>query len=323
MQIKNITDPIRDYLDLFDKRFSESLELEGFFIDDIIKYILEKRGKKIRPILTFLAAKISGGITSQTIRCALILELLHTASLIHDDVIDESDKRRGKKTLNRIWGNNTAVLFGDYLYGKCLELIETQSDFNLLPKFAKIGSELPLGELLQKQVAEGIDYSEETYYKVIGKKTATMMEASAELGAISSGATKDVVNLLKNFGFYMGLAFQVRDDILDFSPEFNTGKPYGNDIKEKKKTLPLIYLLDDSNKEERDEILKFVNRDDKSEKEILELIEKVNKGGYLEKANDKVQSFCKLAEIQLNDFKDSESKTGLIDLLYSLANRKK
>lgn len=323
MQIKNITYPIRDYLDLFDKRFSESLELEGFFIDDIIKYILEKRGKKIRPILTFLAAKISGGITSQTIRCALILELLHTASLVHDDVIDESDKRRGRKTLNRIWGNDTAVLFGDYLYGKCLELIETQSDFNLLPKFAKIGSELPLGELLQKQVAEGIDYSEETYYKVIGKKTAAMMEASAELGAISSGATKEVVNSLKNFGFYMGLAFQVRDDILDFSPEFNTGKPYGNDIKEKKKTLPLIYLLDASNEEERKEILKFVNQDDKSDKEILELIEKVNKGGYLEKANEKVQSFCKLAEIQLNDFKDSESKTGLIDLLYSLANRTK
>ena len=323
MQIKNITYPIRDYLDLFDKRFSESLELEGFFIDDIIKYILEKRGKKIRPILTFLAAKISGGITSQTIRCALILELLHTASLVHDDVIDESDKRRGRKTLNRIWGNDTAVLFGDYLYGKCLELIETQSDFNLLPKFAKIGSELPLGELLQKQVAEGIDYSEETYYKVIGKKTAAMMEASAELGAISSGATKEVVNSLKNFGFYMGLAFQVRDDILDFSPEFNTGKPYGNDIKEKKKTLPLIYLLDASNEEERKEILKFVNQEEKSDKEILELIEKVNKGGYLEKANDKVQSFCKLAEIQLNDFKDSESKTGLIDLLYSLANRTK
>ncbi|MDD2192390.1 MAG: polyprenyl synthetase family protein [Bacteroidales bacterium] len=323
MQIKNITYPIRDYLDLFDKRFSESLELEGFFIDDIIKYILEKRGKKIRPILTFLAAKISGGITSQTIRCALILELLHTASLVHDDVIDESDKRRGRKTLNRIWGNDTAVLFGDYLYGKCLELIETQSDFNLLPKFAKIGSELPLGELLQKQVAEGIDYSEETYYKVIGKKTAAMMEASAELGAISSGATKEVVNSLKNFGFYMGLAFQVRDDILDFSPEFNTGKPYGNDIKEKKKTLPLIYLLDASNEEERKEILKFVNQEEKSDKEILELIEEVNKGGYLEKANEKVQSFCKLAEIQLNDFKDSESKTGLIDLLYSLANRTK
>lgn len=323
MQTKHITDPIQHYLELFDKRFSESLELEGFFIDDIIKYILEKRGKKIRPILTFLSANICGGVTSQTIRCALILELLHTASLVHDDVIDQSDKRRGDNTLNKLWGNNTAVLFGDYLYGKCLELIETQSDFNLLPKFAKIGSELPLGELLQKEVSEGVDYSEETYYKVIGKKTAAMMEVSAELGAISAGATKEEINSLKTFGFYMGLAFQVMDDILDFSPEFNTGKPYGNDIKEKKKTLPLIYLLNDSSQEEKDEILKFINQEEKSEKEILELIEKVNKGGYLEKADEKVQSFCKLAEIQLNGFKDSESKTGLIELLYSLANRKK
>lgn len=323
MHIKNITDPIQEYLDLFDKRFSESLELEGFFIDDIIKYILEKKGKKIRPILTFLAAKIAGGITSQTIRCALILELLHTASLVHDDVVDESDKRRGDITLNKIWGNSTAVLFGDYLYGKCLELVETKSDYNLLPKFAKLGYDLPLGELLQKSVSESFDYSEETYYKVIKKKTATMMEISAELGAISAGANEEVIDALKNFGHYMGLAFQIRDDILDLSPEFNTGKPYGNDIKEKKKTLPIIYLLNDSSDNEKTGILNFINQDKKSEEEILELIDKIDKGGYLDKANEKVQSFCKLAEKQLEVFKDSQSKAGLIELLYTLANRKK
>lgn len=323
MHIKNITDPIQEYLDLFDKKFSESLELEGFFIDDIIKYILEKKGKKIRPILTFLAAKIAGGITSQTIRCALILELLHTASLVHDDVVDESDKRRGDITLNKIWGNSTAVLFGDYLYGKCLELVETKSDYNLLPKFARLGSDLPLGELLQKSVSESFDYSEETYYKVIKKKTATMMEISAELGAISAGANEEVIDALKNFGHYMGLAFQIRDDILDLSPEFNTGKPYGNDIKEKKKTLPIIYLLNDSSDNEKTGILNFINQDKKSEEEILELIDKIDKGGYLDKANEKVQSFCKLAEKQLEVFKDSQSKAGLIELLYTLANRKK
>lgn len=323
MHIKNITDPIQEYLDLFDKKFSESLELEGFFIDDIIKYILEKKGKKIRPILTLLSAKIAGGITSQTIRCALILELLHTASLVHDDVVDESDKRRGDITLNKIWGNSTAVLFGDYLYGKCLELVETKSDYNLLPKFAKLGYDLPLGELLQKSVSESFDYSEETYYKVIKKKTATMMEVSAELGAISAGAKKEVIDALKNFGHYMGLAFQIRDDILDLSPEFNTGKPYGNDIKEKKKTLPIIYLLNDSSDNEKTGILNFINQDKKSEEEILELIDKIDKGGYLDKANEKVQSFCKLAEKQLEVFKDSQSKAGLIELLYTLANRKK
>lgn len=322
MDLKNITSPIRDYLDLFDKRFSESILLEGFFIDDLIKYIFENSGKKIRPIITFLSAKIAGGVTSQTIRCALILELLHTASLVHDDVIDESEKRRGSNTLNSIWGNNTAVLFGDYLYGKCLEIIETESDFKLLPIFAKIGRDLPLGELLQKDVSERLDYSEDSYFKVIGKKTAAMMEVSTEIGAMSAGAEKEIVNSLKTFGFYMGLAFQVRDDILDYSPQYNTGKPFGNDIKEKKITLPLIYLLNDSSEKEREEILQFINRDDKTEKEILSLINKVNEGGYIEKANEKVFSFCRLAEIQLNGFKESESKSGLIELLYKLADRK-
>lgn len=150
-----------------------------------------------------------------------------------------------------------------------------------------------------------------------------MMEISAELGAISAGANEEVIDALKNFGHYMGLAFQIRDDILDLSPEFNTGKPYGNDIKEKKKTLPIIYLLNDSSDNEKTRILNFINKDKKSEEEILELIDKIDKGGYLDKANKKVQSFCKLAEKQLEAFKDSRSKAGLIELLYTLANRKK
>ncbi len=322
MDLKNITYPIEDYIDLFDKRFSECISLEGFFVDDITKYILEKGGKKVRPILTFLAAKVAGGITSQTIRCALILELLHAASLVHDDVIDESEKRRGNDTINIRWGNNTAVLFGDYLYGKCLELIETESDFRLLPIFAKIGRELPLGELLQKDVSERLDYSEEIYFKVIEKKTAALLEVSTELGAMSASADIETIKSLKGFGFYTGLAFQVRDDILDFSPEYITGKPFGNDIKEKKITLPLIYLLNDLSEREREEILSFINQDNKRDKDVLALIKKVDDGGYLQKAEEKVLSFCHLAEIQLNGFKESESKKSLIELLYLLANRK-
>lgn len=322
MDLKNITYPIQDYIDLFDKRFYECISMEGFFIDDITRYILEKGGKKVRPIITFLAAKVAGGVTSQTIRCALILELLHTTSLVHDDVIDESEKRRGKDTVNTIWGNNTAVLIGDYLYGRCLEIIETESDFKLLPIYAKIGRELPLGELLQKDVSDKLDYSEDSYFKVIGKKTAALMEVSTELGAISAGANAEAISRLKTFGFYMGLAFQVRDDILDFSPEYNTGKPFGNDIKEKKITLPLIYLLNDLSVKERDVILHFIKHDEKKDKDILSLIKKVSDGGYLEKAEEKVLDFCRLAEIQLGGFKESESKKSLIELLYSLAKRK-
>lgn len=321
MDLKNITHPIRDYLELFDKRFSESVSVEGFFVDEISDYILHQSGKKIRPILTFLSAKATNGVTSQTIRCALILELLHTASLVHDDIIDESDKRRGKDTLNFKWGNNTAVLYGDYLYGKCLEILETESDFKLLPIFAKITSKLPLGELMQKDVSERKDYSEESYFKVISNKTAAMMEVAAEIGAMSTGASTEEIQNLKSFGYYMGLAFQIRDDILDFFPEYNTGKPFGNDIKEKKITLPLIFLLNESSPKEREEILEFIQQDNKKEKDILDLINRVRDEGFIEKSEEKVKMFCHLAEIQLNRFRDSDSKTSLIDLLYTSAKR--
>lgn len=287
MDLKNITHPIRDYLELFDKRFSESVSLEGFFIDDISEYILKQSGKKIRPILTFLSAKITKGVTSQTIRCALILELIHTASLIHDDVIDDSEKRRGKETLNFIWGNNAAVLYGDYIYGKCLEVIETESDFKLLPTLAKITSNLPLGELMQKDVSERLDYSEESYFKVISNKTAAMMEVAAEIGAMSAGAETEDIQSLKSFGYYMGLAFQIRDDILDYFPEFNTGKPFGNDIKEKKITLPLIFLLNESSQKDREEILNFIKQDNKKEKDILNLINRVRDEGFVDRAEEK------------------------------------
>ncbi len=321
MDLTNITHPIRDYLELFDKRFAESVSLEGFFIDDISKYVLNQSGKKIRPTLTFLSAKATNGITSQTIRCALILELIHTASLVHDDVIDNSEKRRGKDTLNFIWGNNTAVLYGDYLYGKCLEVIETESDFKLLPIFSKVTSKLPMGELMQKDVSERLDYSEDSYYKVIGYKTAAMMEVAAEIGAISAGASIEEIQSLKSFGYYMGLAFQIRDDILDFFPEYNTGKPFGNDIKEKKITLPLIFLLNESSPKEREEILEFIKQDDKEEKDILNLINRVRDGGFVDKAEEKSMMFCNLAKIQLNSFKETESKNSLIELLYSTAKR--
>ena len=321
MDLKNITHPIRDYLELFDKRFSESVSLEGFFIDDISEYILKQSGKKIRPILTFLSAKITKGVTGQTIRCALILELIHTASLIHDDVIDDSEKRRGKETLNFIWGNNAAVLYGDYIYGKCLEVIETESDFKLLPTLAKITSNLPLGELMQKDVSERLDYSEESYFKVISNKTAAMMEVAAEIGAMSAGAETEDIQSLKSFGYYMGLAFQIRDDILDYFPEFNTGKPFGNDIKEKKITLPLIFLLNESSQKDREEILNFIKQDNKKEKDILNLINRVRDEGFVDRAEEKVMMFCNLAEIQLNRYKDTDAKSSLIELLHSSAKR--
>lgn len=321
MSLKEIIYPIQSYIELFDRKFSECISAEGFFVDDISKYVFKKQGKKIRPIITFLSANIAGRVTDQTIRCAVILELLHTASLVHDDVLDQSDMRRGEGTVNKIWGENTAVLFGDYLYGKCLELIETESDFMLMPIYAKIGKELPLGELLQKEVSENLDYSEDSYYKVISKKTAALLEVSAEIGAKSAKADIEIVNSLKTFGYYAGLAFQIKDDILDFSSDGKTGKPYGNDIREKKITLPLIYMLNDLSPKEREEVLSFIKSDDKSEDMIQELIYKVKDGDYLNKAEEQVKHFCSIAEIQLRVFENTQYKESLVKLLYFLVER--
>ena len=223
--------------------------------------------------------------------------------------------------MNFIWGNNAAVLYGDYIYGKCLEVIETESDFKLLPTLAKITSNLPLGELMQKDVSERLDYSEESYFKVISNKTAAMMEVAAEIGAMSAGAETEDIQSLKSFGYYMGLAFQIRDDILDYFPEFNTGKPFGNDIKEKKITLPLIFLLNESSQKDREEILNFIKQDNKKEKDILNLINRVRDEGFVDRAEEKVMMFCNLAEIQLNRYKDTDAKSSLIELLHSSAKR--
>ncbi|MDR0971848.1 MAG: polyprenyl synthetase family protein [Bacteroidales bacterium] len=317
MNLDNISTTIREQLNVFEQQFQRTITLEGFFIDDIIKYVINIQGKQIRPILTLLSAKLAGGVTEQTMRCAIITELLHTASLIHDDVIDRSDKRRGEKSVNKLWGNNTAVLFGDYLYGKAIEVLKAKEDVEIIPFLAKIGSSLPLGELLQKDISEKLAFDEESYFKVIENKTASMMEVCATIGAISAKADEKTIKSLKEFGNCLGLIFQIRDDILDIMPKKDEGKPFANDIKEKKITLPLIYLLNDiEDEKEREEILNFIGSDNKKEEDILSLIDRIIQSGYVEKANILLKELAIKAKNKLVNFDNNDkSKQALISLV--------
>ena len=219
-------------------------------------------------------------------------------------------------SVKKKWGNNTAVLYGDYLYGRCLEIFETKEDFLLMGTFAEIGKELPLGELLERDVSSRGDYSEDSYMKVISKKTASLFEGAMELGAKSTTADVEIINALKSCGYYLGLAFQIRDDIRDYFSQEATGKVFANDIKEKKITLPLIYLLDSiKDEQEKSKVIAFIQSEDKKEKDILTLIDKVKAAGRIEKAQSKVRDFCNMARFQLDICEDSVSKNALLNLL--------
>lgn len=320
MVLNTIIEPIEKELELFENKLLSTTRKEGFFIDDISAHVFNNQGKRIRPIITLLSASLVGEINEKTIRSAIILELLHTASLIHDDVLDQSDLRRGVETVSTKWGNNSAILFGDYLYSKCLELIETKEDFNLIPIYAKVGRDLPLGELMQKDISEKLDYSVDSYFSIINKKTASLLQASAEVGVMTTNTNSEHLDSLSQFGLNLGLAFQIKDDILDFNNQ-NTGKPIGNDIREKKITLPLIYFLNDQSEEKRKEILELIKKDDKTDEEAQGLIDVVSSGVYLDIAQKKVEKYSNISKEHLSKLPDSKHKEGLLELVDYLLNR--
>jgi octaprenyl-diphosphate synthase len=312
---------VKSELEEFEKRLLFCFKDEPLILGSFLECLLAKKGKRIRPLLTFLTANICGKVTEATYRSALILENLHAASLVHDDVLDQSDIRRGGQTINSLWGNNNAILLGDYLYGKCLGQIETQEDFNLMPVYARIGMSLPKGELYQKYACENQDTSKQSYFSVIYNKTASLFEASVEIGVLTSGCG-DKIKSMKQLGYNLGIAFQIKDDVLDFNDQSFSEKPVGNDICEKKITLPLIYLLEKVSAKEKQEILSFIFQDDKSKEDVQSLMNIVIAQGCLEEAQAEVIKFSDLAKKQLEVEKESIYKTSLLDLIDFLANRK-
>lgn len=324
MQIKlsEIIQPIEKELDLFNDKFKISLKSKVGLVDLVTKYILKQKGKKIRPVLVLLSAGLSGEISDRAYRGAVLVEMLHTATLVHDDVVDAAETRRGIPSINAVWKNKVAVLIGDYLLSRGLMLAVDGNDFDFLRVVTDTVKRMSEGELLQISKTRKLDIDEETYFKIISDKTASLISTCCEIGARSSTDDINKIAALRNFGESLGIAFQIRDDILDYTGKSKIiGKPLGGDIKEKKITLPLIYSLKNVEKNEANRIIKLIKSERKKGR-ITEVINFVLKNGGIDYAETQADKFITVAKENLQHFPDSSYKKSLSDLVQFVVNRK-
>ncbi len=320
--LTEISSPIKAELDRFNDIFKEAMRSNVGLVDLVARYIIRQKGKKIRPLLVLLSAKLSGGITERSYRGAVLVELLHTATLIHDDVVDNADKRRGMFSINALFKNKVAVLMGDYLLSRGLMTSIAGKDYDFLGVTTDAVKRMSEGELLQIQKTRKLDIDEETYFKVISDKTASLLETCCIIGAMSTTDNKDFVEAMRNFGHSLGMSFQIRDDILDYEGTTNLiGKPVGGDIKEKKITLPLIYALNNVSKSDAARIRKVLkNGNDKTKvKEVIQFVKDNNGIDYALKV---AQKYSDQAKESLNIFPDSQTKISMQALVDFVTERK-
>lgn len=310
--IETIRRPILTEMQLFNKTFASVLSTENPLLSNVNDYVLQKSGKQLRPMLVLLAAKICGNFNQSTVDGAVSLELLHTASLIHDDVVDDTLERRGKPSVNARWTNKIAILSGDYILSKALSCATETNNPQILKSIANIGMQLSDGELLQLANDHASKTTEENYYTIIRKKTAFLFGTCTEVGAFSANAMEDTILHLRKFGEYLGICFQIKDDIFDYS-ENNIGKPTaGNDIRDGKVTLPLIFALQNTFGTLKDEIVSMIDRKDFSHKNIQAMIRFAHENGGVAYAEKQMEAFKNKAIEELNGFADSELKQSLI-----------
>ncbi|MFT5916201.1 MAG: octaprenyl-diphosphate synthase [Bacteroidia bacterium] len=320
--IDEIKAPIRKEIADFEKKFRQSMKTKVLLLDKIMGYIVKSKGKQIRPILVFLTAGLCGGIRESTYRGASLIELLHTASLVHDDVVDESDYRRGFFSINALWKNKIAVLVGDYLLSRGLLLSVDNGDFDLLRITSNAVKEMSEGELLQIEKARKLDITEDIYFEVIRQKTATLIAACCATGAKSAESDDETVEKMRLFGEKIGIAFQIKDDLFDYGTA-EIGKPLGIDIKEKKMTLPLIHALNNAERKQKRYIINLVkNKSNKPEK-VQEVIEFVKKSGGIEYTTKIMKQYQQEAEALLLDFPESDYKKSLTQLVSFVIEREK
>ncbi|HEX7366552.1 MAG TPA: polyprenyl synthetase family protein [Pelobium sp.] len=314
--------PIADELDAFEEKFKLSMQSSVPLLDRITHYIVKRKGKQMRPMFVFFAAGLCGGITESTHRGAALVELLHTATLVHDDVVDNSFERRGFFSVNALWKNKIAVLVGDYLLSKGLQLSVDNQEFTLLKIVSDAVQQMSEGELLQIEKVRRMDISEAIYYEVIRQKTASLIASCCAAGAASSGATPEVIEMMKNFGEKIGIAFQIKDDLFDFGVD-DVGKPKGIDIKEKKVTLPLIYALNKAKKPEKKQMINLVKNHNDDDTKITQIISFVKDSGGLAYAEEQMFLYQKQAFDILYKFPESEFRSGLENLVKFTTERKK
>ncbi len=315
--------PIQAHLTVFEKKFRNSMKSSVPLLDIITRYIVKRKGKQMRPMFVFLSAKVLGEVNDSTFTAASLIELLHTATLVHDDVVDDSNKRRGFFSINALWKNKVAVLVGDYLLSRGLLLSLEHEEFDLLKIVSNATKEMSEGELLQIEKARKLDIEEDIYFEIIRKKTASLIASCCAAGASSVNANKDDIEKMRRFGELTGIAFQIKDDLFDYKKSNATGKPAGIDIKEQKMTLPLIYLLNNSSFLEKRRIINIVKNHNNNPEKVALVIDKVNKSGGIEYASEKMKDYHNQALQILEAFPDSPSKTSLKQLVSFTIERKK
>jgi octaprenyl-diphosphate synthase len=322
LKLDQIKIPIANELDAFEEKFKVSMQSSVPLLDRITHYIVKRKGKQMRPMFVFFSAGLCGGITESTYRGAALVELLHTATLVHDDVVDNSFERRGFFSVNALWKNKIAVLVGDYLLSKGLQLSVDNQEFALLKIVSDAVQQMSEGELLQIEKVRRMDVSEAIYYEVIRQKTASLISSCCAAGAASSGATPEVVEMMKNFGEKIGIAFQIKDDLFDFGVD-DVGKPKGLDIKEKKVTLQLIFALNKASKPIKKQMINLVKNHGDDEAKINQIINFVRESGGLAYAEEQMFLYQQQAFDILYNFPESEFRAGLENLVKFTTERKK
>ena len=322
--VSQIKLPIEYEMELFEKKFLLSMSSKVSLLNRITHYVVNRKGKQMRPMFVFLIAKMTnnGEVNERTYRGASVIELIHTATLVHDDVVDESNRRRGFFSINALWKNKIAVLVGDYLLSKGLLLSIDNGDFDLLKIISVAVREMSEGELLQIEKARKLDITEEVYYEIIRQKTATLIAACCAMGAQSVDAPKSEVETMRKFGELIGMAFQIKDDLFDYGNE-KIGKPTGIDIKEQKMTLPIIYTLNHCSEKENKWIINSIKNYNKDKKRVKELIAFVKEKGGLEYAVSKMKEYQQKALLILQDYPDSTFKESLKMMVNYVIDRKK
>lgn len=315
-------EPIESEMKEFEIRFRDNMRSNVAMLDKVTHYIIRRKGKQMRPMFLFLTAKMLGEVNDKTYQAASLVELLHTATLVHDDVVDDANERRGFFSVNALWKNKIAVLVGDYLLSKVLLLSIENNNTRLLGITARAVKEMSEGELLQIEKARKLDITEEVYFDVIRQKTASLIATVCE-GAAVSVDREDMADRMRKFGELVGLAFQIKDDIFDYGTDYDIGKPTGLDIRERKMTLPLIYTLKHASKEVKKELINIVKNHNEDTQQVRRAVKLVIESGGIQYANEKMNQLKDEALSLLVDIPESDSKRALVGLVNYTIEREK
>jgi len=312
---------LHEELIIFEKKFREAVKSQAPLLDRIMRFIVNRKGKQLRPMFVLLSAKLCGGVNEPSYRAASLVELLHTATLVHDDVVDESLERRGFFSTYALWKTKISVLVGDYLLAKGLFLSLEHGDFRVLQLLSNAVQKISEGELLQLEKSRSLNLSEELYFDIIRSKTASLLSSSCAAGAFAASQNETLSEKMGAFGEKVGIAFQIKDDLFDYGSSEAIGKPTGNDIKEKKLTLPLIYTLNSVDRSTKKELIYIIKNQNRNPEKVKYVIDKVIETGGIQYATRKMHSFRDEALEILYEFEDTDARKGMEELVRFTTDR--